>query len=118
MLTVGRIIKPDKGDDMKLKQRGTAVPSLEKAQSVIDENVSEMLVAQAFEVMFHEFARYVDIMKKFKGVDWTVYVRTRNKQRKDGEEKAEYADENLLDEEEGEEEKEKKEGEEEKKEGE
>ncbi len=43
--TVGRIIKPDTGAHMKLKQRGTSVPTLEKAQSLIDENVSETLIA-------------------------------------------------------------------------
>ena len=31
LLTVGRIIKPDTGAHMKLKQRGTSVPTLEKA---------------------------------------------------------------------------------------
>lgn len=31
LLTVGRIIKPDTGALMKLKQRGTSVPTLEKA---------------------------------------------------------------------------------------
>ena len=45
LLTVGRIIKPDTGALMKLKQKGTSVPHLEKATSVIDENVSEHLIA-------------------------------------------------------------------------
>ena len=31
LLTVGRIVKPDTGAHIKLKQRGTSVPSLEKA---------------------------------------------------------------------------------------
>jgi hypothetical protein len=44
LLTAGRIIKPDTGAHMKLKQKGTAVPTLEKAQSRIDENVSELLI--------------------------------------------------------------------------
>lgn len=44
LLTVGRIIKPDTGALMKLKQKGTNVPGLEKATSVIDENVSEHLI--------------------------------------------------------------------------
>jgi flavin-dependent dehydrogenase len=88
---------------MKLKQRGTSVPTLEKAQSVIDENVSEHLIAQAFEVMFKEFDRYIKIMQRFKGVDWTIYVKMRNKERKDGDGKMEFEDEPLLDEEEDEE---------------
>jgi hypothetical protein len=85
---------------MKLKAKGTSVPSLEKAVSVIDENVSEHLISEAFEVIFKEFDRYVKIMKMFKGVDWTTYVKMRNKERKSGEAKKEYDIENLLDEEE------------------
>lgn len=97
LLTVGRIIKPDTGGLMKLKQRGTSVPTLEKAQSVLDENVSELLIEQAFRVMFQEFERYIKIMKRFKGVDWTIYVKMRNKERKNNDKK-DYDDESLLDE--------------------
>ncbi len=97
---MGRIVKPDTGAHMKLKQKGTSVPTLEKAQSRIDENVSERLIGQAFEVMFKEFERYIKIMKGFKGVDWTVYVKMRNKERKNGDAKKDYEDEKLFDEEE------------------
>jgi hypothetical protein len=76
------------------------VPTLEKAQSRIDENVSERLIGQSFEVIFKEFERYIKIMKGFKGVDWTVYVKMRNKERKNGEALKEYDDEKLFDEEE------------------
>lgn len=99
-MTVGRIVKPDTGAHIKLKQRGTSVPTLEKAQSRIDENVSERLIGQSFEVIFKEFERYIKIMKGFKGVDWTVYVKMRNKERKNGEALKEYDDEKLFDEEE------------------
>ena len=75
---------------------------------MIDENVSERLIGQAFEVMFKEFERYIKIMKMFKGVDWTIYVKMRNKERKSGEAKKEYFDENLLDEDDVEEKKEEK----------
>jgi len=85
---------------MKLKQKGTSVPTLEKAISMVDENVSELLIAQAFEVIFNEFKRYIKIMKMFKGVDWTIYVKQRNKERKNGDSKLEFFDEALLDEEE------------------
>jgi hypothetical protein len=102
LMTVGRIIKPDTGALMKLKQRGTSVPTLEKAVSVLDENTSELLIEQAFRVMFQEFERYIKIMKRFKGVDWTIYVKMRNKERKNNDKK-EFDDENLLDEDEEEE---------------
>ena len=99
-MTVGRIIRPDIGAQIKLKQKGTSVPSLEKAISVIDENVSEHLISQAFEVIFKEVERYIKIMKMFKGIDWTIYVKMRNKERKAGDAKKDYEEENLLDEEE------------------
>ena len=86
--------------------------------------MSERLIGQAFEVIFREFERYIKIMKGFKGVDWTVYVKMRNKERKGGDAKKDWDDEKLFDEEEevaeekSKEEEEKKEAEEEKKEGE
>ncbi len=49
--------------------------------------------------MFKEFERYIKIMKSYKGVDWTVYVKMRNKERKNNESKKEYDDEKLFDEE-------------------
>lgn len=51
-------------------------------------------------MIFKEFERYIKIMKMFKGVDWNVYVKMRNKERKDNAAKKDYDDENLLDEEE------------------
>ena len=66
-------------------------------------------------MIFKEFERYIRIMKMFKGVDWTIYVKMRNKERKSGEAKKDYDEENLLDEEEVEEEKKEEKVEEEKK---
>jgi len=54
---------------------------------VIDENVSEGLIGQAFKVIFKEFERYIKIMKMFKGIDWNIYVKMRNKERKAGDAK-------------------------------
>lgn len=120
---VGRIIKPDTGTQMKVKNQKSA-PTLEKAQSVVDTNVSDHLISEAFEVIFHEFERYIKILGEFKGVDWSIYVRARNQMRKKGE-NFELEDLPLFDEEEEEKkeedekkDEEKKEGEEEKKDGE
>jgi hypothetical protein len=84
-LTVaGRIVEPDFCDDLKLKSSGgTAAPQLQKAKSVIDENASETLLGQAFEVVFREIERYLKIISGFKGVDWGMYVQMRNKERKE-----------------------------------
>jgi len=72
--------------------------------------MSEVLLAQAFEIIFKELERYLKMMSKFKGVDWSVYVQMRNQERKKGDapKKLENPDDLLLDEIEVEEEKEEK----------
>lgn len=102
-LTVaGRIVEPDFGGDLQLQKpagSGTA-PQLQKAKSVIDENVSEQLLAQAFDTIFKELRRYLIMMSGFQGVNWSVYVRMRNQERKDGDapKVLENEDDVLLDE--------------------
>ena len=52
--------------------------SLQKAKSVINEDVSETLLGQGFDIIFKEFNRYVKIMSNlFKGIDWATYVKSR-----------------------------------------
>jgi hypothetical protein len=102
-LTVaGRIVEPDFGGDLQLqKAAGSgAAPQLQKAKSVIDESVSEQLLAQAFDSIFRELRRYITMMSGFQGVNWSAYVRMRNQERKDGEtpKVLENTDDVLLDE--------------------
>lgn len=85
LLTVGRIVSDNQAQSFKLKSSGhTSVPSLMKAQSTVDENMSEYVVAQSFEVIFKELGRYVKMVKGFKGIDWQNYVRVANKAVKEG----------------------------------
>lgn len=45
LLTIARIVQSEDGSEIKIKSTGgTSVPTLTKAKSVIDENVSEYLV--------------------------------------------------------------------------
>ena len=53
--------------------------SLAKAKSIINEDVSETLLIQGFDIIFKELNRYINIMSShFTGIDWTTYVRSRN----------------------------------------
>ena len=84
---------------MKLKPSDSSsnVPQLAKEKSVLDENVSETLLGQAFEVIFREFERYINMMTSFKGIDWGVYVRMRNQERKRGDAPKQLVnEENIL----------------------
>ena len=117
LAVASRIVEPDFSGAPGLKSSGgAAVPQLQKAKSVIDENASETLLGQAFEVIFREIERYLRIISGFKGVDWGMYVRMRNKERKDEATPQELVNQEdpLLDEDE--EEEEEKDSEDEKKE--
>jgi hypothetical protein len=84
LLAVGRVVKSDTGANMSSKKAGSSVPALEKATSIINEQVSETLIGQSFSIIFSEFSRYISIMKSFSGIDWTTYVNMRNKLLKEG----------------------------------
>lgn len=81
---VSRIVENDVGDKVSLKSKGTSVPQFERAKSVIDTVASENLLGSAFEVLFKELDRYVNLMSSFEGVDWATFVQARNKELKDG----------------------------------
>ena len=51
---------------------------MRKAKSLLKENQSEPLLSQAFEVIFKEVERYVQMITNFKGVQWKAYTRKRN----------------------------------------
>jgi len=94
-------VKPDQGSVINLKQKGTSVPSLEKATSVIDEHISEGLLGQAFTIIFSELDRYVKNMDLVKNVSAETYALMIQKERHEcGDDFNKYESENLLDEDE------------------
>jgi len=59
------------------------VPTLTKAQSMVDENVSEYLIAQSFEVIFTELNRYITSVKSLRGLDWSAFTKIRSEMLRD-----------------------------------
>ena len=101
MTVAGRIVEPDFGEQLKLKANagGSGPAMLSKAKSVIDENASETILSQAFDVIFKEIERYITMLNSFGGATWSTYVANRNKKRKDGEDiSLSNEDDILLDE--------------------
>lgn len=99
---VSRIVENDTGDKISTKTKGTSVPQIERAKSVIDTSASEALLGSAFDVLFKELDRYIQVMGSFEGIDWATYVTVRNKEKKDGAEPEVDDNALLLDEEEAE----------------
>lgn len=74
--------------------------SLQKAKSVINEDVSETLLAQGFDIIFKELNRYVRIMNNlFRGIDWSTYVKSRTAEDASKSLNSDYLQDRLLDEE-------------------
>lgn len=97
----GRVVMKDERDEIIKRQGKSSLPALQKARSLIDDDTSEILLGQAFDIIFKEFNRYINIMLGFEGVDWGTYVRKRNQDRYDnGDDLAELENEDnvLLDE--------------------
>ena len=60
---------------------------------MINEDVSETLLAHGLDIIFKEISRYVKIMTNFKGIDWASYVKTRTSE--DKERMADLLDESV-----------------------
>lgn len=67
-----------------------------KAKSLVDTNASEILLQEAFDVIFKEIERYIRMLSSYRGMDWTVYTENRNQKRKENEEITLKNDDNVL----------------------
>ena len=75
---IARIVDPQEAESLPKKSKGGKQLALQKAKSVINEDVSETLLVQGFDIIFKEFNRYVKIMNYlFKGIDWATYAKSR-----------------------------------------
>jgi len=57
--------------------------TLRKAKSVVDESASEMVLHQAFDVIFKELGRFYTQYSEFHGINWFQYTQDRNFRRKE-----------------------------------
>ncbi len=47
---------------------------MERAQSLIDENATESLLLQGFDIIFRELHRYIYFAQNYKGIDFNTYL--------------------------------------------
>ena len=78
-LVTARIVQSDFGEEMNInKKKSSGLNTMVRAKSIVDENASELLLGQAFDVIFREIKRYAAMLDAFEGVDWEAYARQRN----------------------------------------
>ena len=86
-LITARIVQSDFGEDLNInKKKESGLTTMVRAKSIVDENASELLLGQAFDVIFREIKRYATILDAFEGIDWEAYARQRNEDRKQSDE--------------------------------
>ncbi len=66
------MIQSDVGVALRLSSGSPA--QLNRAKSVVNQNKSDLLIGEMFEVVFYELTRYLNILQIQKGVDWTIYA--------------------------------------------
>jgi hypothetical protein len=45
-----------------------------RSRSVIDENDTESLLMQSFDIIFRELNRYITFATSYKGIDWNTFL--------------------------------------------
>jgi hypothetical protein len=86
-LVTARIVQSDFGEEINInKKKDSGLTTMVRAKSIVDENASELLLGQAFDVIFREIKRYATILDAFEGIDWEAYARQRNEDRKESNE--------------------------------
>ena len=97
---IARIVDPSSLEPEPSAKKKKNQLSLRKAKSVINEDVSETLLVQGFDIIFKELNRYVKIMNNlFRGIDWSTYVKSRTAEDASKSLNRDYLQDRLLDEE-------------------
>ena len=72
---LARIIESDEGENMKIS--GNAISNLARAKSLVNQKTVSPLIENVFRIIFIEINRYLDILSKVKGIDWSIYLKNR-----------------------------------------
>lgn len=75
MSVLARVIESDSGENMKIS--ANAITGIARAKSVLNKKTVSPLIEKVFEIIFIEVNRYLDILSKVKGIDWSIYLRNR-----------------------------------------
>ena len=67
---IGRLIKQEEQPQIKLK----TPLSMERATSIIDENATESLLLQGFDIIFRELQKYIKFAQNYQGIDFNTYL--------------------------------------------
>ena len=81
MAWFARILGEDEDHNLIMGKTGTSIDKIQIAYSVVNTNITELLLGSCFEIVFEQIARYAKIIDSFDPIDWKLFVQKRNKLR-------------------------------------
>lgn len=81
MACFARILGEDEDHNLIMGKTGTSIDKIQIAYSVVNTNITELLLGSCFEIVFEQISRYAKIIDSFDPIDWKLFVKRRNQLR-------------------------------------
>ena len=81
MAWFSRILSESDDKNLSMKKTGSQIDKIQQAFSVVNTNITEVLLGTSFEALFEQIARYNRYIEHFDPIDWKLFVTHRNKLR-------------------------------------
>jgi hypothetical protein len=65
-----------------MQKGGSSIAKIQQAYSTVNTNITEVLLASSFEIIFEQLERYTDLIQNMDPIDWQVFVDKRNEMRR------------------------------------
>lgn len=81
MACFSRILGDKDSKNLSLKKAGSSISQIQQAYSVVNTNITEILLASSFEIIFQQLTRYTNMVTKFDPIDYKLFIDKRNEMR-------------------------------------
>ena len=81
MACFARILSESEYKNVSMKNTGSSIDKIQQAYSVVNTNITEMLLGTSFEALFEQISRYTRYIEHLDPIDWKIFVNYRNKLR-------------------------------------
>ena len=79
MACFARILSESEYKNVSMKNTGSLIDKIQQVYSVVNTNITEMLLGTSFEALFEQISRYTRYIEHLDPIDWKIFVNYRNK---------------------------------------
>ena len=94
MACFSRILEEGNEKNVDIHKTGSSINKIQQAHSVVNTNITEVLLASSFEIIFKQLNRYTELIKNMDSIDWKLFVDKRNEMRNN--DQSVNLDENIV----------------------